>query len=124
MVIKIKDTLYLVGTDLNCLSSYKKTYSNEQSLNFVIPIIIILFLGIIWKILLLPDSTKSKLKISEIILKGTIMGAIVTIPSIIAFLITLIVLDNLITAIIVGAIVHFIAMGFSLKISKTILIKK
>jgi hypothetical protein len=72
----------------------------------------------------LPDSTKSKLKISEIILKGTIMGAIVTIPSIIVFLITWIVLDNLITAIIVGAIVHFIAMGFSLKISKTILIKK
>ena len=75
-------------------------------------------------ITLLPDSTKSKLNISEIILKGTIMGAIVTIPSIIVFLITWIVLDNLITAIIVGAIVHFIAMGFSLKISKTILIKK
>ena len=75
-------------------------------------------------IFLLPDSTKSKLKISEIILKGTIMGAIVTIPSIIAFLITWIVLDNLITAIIVGAIVHFIAMGFSLKISKKILVKK
>jgi xanthine/uracil permease len=72
----------------------------------------------------LPNSAKSQLKISEIILKGTIMGAIVTIPSIIAFLITWIVLDNLITAIIVGAIVHFIAMGFSLKISKTILIKK
>ena len=72
----------------------------------------------------MPDSTKSKLKISEIILKGTIMGAIVTIPSIIVFLITWIVLDNLITAIIVGAIVHFIAMGFSLKISKTILVKK
>ena len=73
---------------------------------------------------LLPNPTKSKLKISEIIFKGTIMGAIVTIPSIIAFLITWIVLDNLITAIIVGAIVHFIAMGFSLKISKTILVKK
>jgi hypothetical protein len=72
----------------------------------------------------LPDPTKSKLKISEIILKGTIMGAIVTIPSIFAFLITWIVLDTLITAIIVGAIVHFIAMGFSLKISKKILVKK
>ncbi len=76
------------------------------------------------KITLLSDSTKSKLKISEIILKGTIMGAIVTIPSIIIFLITWIVLDSLITAIIVGAIVHFIAMGFSLKISKKILVKK
>ena len=72
----------------------------------------------------MPDSTKSKLKIGEIILKGTIMGAIVTIPSIIVFLITWVVLDNLITAIIVGAIVHFITMGFSLKISKKILVKK
>ena len=48
MVIKIKDTLYLVNSDLECLASYKKTYSNEQSLNFVIPIIIILFFGIIY----------------------------------------------------------------------------
>ena len=75
-------------------------------------------------IFLLPNSAKSQLKISEIIFKGTIMGAIVTIPSIIVFLITWTVLDNLITAIILGAIVHFIAMGFSLKISKKILIKK
>ncbi len=48
MVIKTKDTLYLVNSDFHCLSSYKKTYSNEQSLNFVIPIIIILFFGIIY----------------------------------------------------------------------------
>ncbi len=51
------------------------------------------------------------------------MGAIVTIPSILTFLITWIVLDNLITAIIVGGIVHFIAMGFSLKISKKYYLK-
>jgi hypothetical protein len=76
------------------------------------------------KITLLSDSTKSKLKISEIILKGTIMGAIVTIPPILTFLITWVVLDNLITAAIVGGIIHFIAMGFSLKISKKILVKK
>ena len=48
MVIKIKDTLYLAGNNLYCLSSYKKTVANEQSLNFVIPIIVILFLGIIY----------------------------------------------------------------------------
>jgi len=48
MVIKTKDTLYLVISDSECLASYKKTYSNEQSLNFVIPIIIILFFGIIY----------------------------------------------------------------------------
>lgn len=48
MVIKIKDTLYLVRVKLNYLASYKGTYSNEQSLNFVIPIMAILFLGIIY----------------------------------------------------------------------------
>ncbi len=48
MVIKTKDTLYLVNSDFYCLASYKGVYSNEQSLNFVIPIIVILFLGIIY----------------------------------------------------------------------------
>jgi hypothetical protein len=72
----------------------------------------------------LSDPTKSKLKISEIVLKGTIMATIVAVPSIIAFLIIWIILDNLITAVIVGGIIHFIAMGFSLKISKKILVKK
>ncbi len=48
MVIKTKDTLYLVNLDSYCLSSYKGAYSNEQSLNFVIPIIVLLFLGIIY----------------------------------------------------------------------------
>ena len=48
MVIKTKDTLYLVKVKLNYLASYKGTYSNEQSLNFVIPIMVILFLGIIY----------------------------------------------------------------------------
>lgn len=48
MVIKTKDTLYLVKLKLKYLASYKGTYSNEQSLNFIIPIMIILFLGIIY----------------------------------------------------------------------------
>jgi HSP20 family molecular chaperone IbpA len=48
LAIKIKDTLYLAKIDFSCLSSYKGTYSNEQSLNFVIPIMIILFLGVIY----------------------------------------------------------------------------
>jgi len=73
---------------------------------------------------MLSDTTKSKLKISEIVLKGTIMATIVAVPSIIAFLIIWIILDNLITAVIVGGIIHFIAMGFSIKISKKILVKK
>jgi len=52
------------------------------------------------------------------------MAVILTVPSIIAFLLSWIILDNLITAAIVGGVVHFIAMGFALKISKKILIKK
>jgi len=52
------------------------------------------------------------------------MAIILTVPSIIAFLISWIILDNLITAAIVGGVVHFVAMGFSLKISKKILVKK
>ena len=52
------------------------------------------------------------------------MATILTVPSLIAFLITWTVLDNLINAAIVGGIVHFIAMCFSLKISKKILVKK
>jgi len=38
----------LADTDLYCLASYKGAYSNEKSLNFVIPIIVILFLGVIY----------------------------------------------------------------------------
>lgn len=48
MVIKTKYTLYLVRVKLSYLASYKGAYSNEQSLNFVIPIMVILFLGIIY----------------------------------------------------------------------------
>ncbi len=65
MVIKIKDTLYLVNSDLNCLASYKGAYSNEQSLNFVIPIIVLLFLGIIYVI-----SQKADTGFSSFILIG------------------------------------------------------
>ena len=38
----------MAKTDFLCLASYKGTYSNEQSINFVIPIMIILFLGIVY----------------------------------------------------------------------------
>jgi len=75
-------------------------------------------------IIVLSDPSNSKLKISEIMVKGTIMATLLTVPSIIAFLITWTILDNLINAAIVGGVVHFIAMGFSLKISKKILVKK
>ena len=38
----------MADTDLYCLASYKGAYSNEKSLNFVIPIMVILFLGVIY----------------------------------------------------------------------------
>jgi len=64
------------------------------------------------------DNKTGKLTMRDIILKGTIIAVIVTIPSIVSFMVAWMILDNLIQAAIIGAVVHFIAMGFSLKISK------
>jgi len=72
----------------------------------------------------LSDDKQTKLSIGQIILKGTIIAAIITIPSIVAFVISWTILNNLIYAVVMGGIIHFIAMGFSLKISKKILVKK
>ena len=52
------------------------------------------------------------------------MAAIIAIPSLIAFVIVWILFEDLTIGAIVGAIVHFIAMGFSLKISKKLLVKR
>jgi hypothetical protein len=73
---------------------------------------------------MLSDTTKPKLRIPEIVLKGTIIAVIITVPSIMAFLLSWFILNDFMVAIILGGIVHFIAMGFGLKISKKILIKK
>lgn len=78
----------------------------------------------IFEILNVSDNKQPKLSIREIALRGTVIATIITVPSIITFLLIWIVLDNLIYAAIVGTVVHFIAMGFSLKISKKILVKK
>jgi len=72
----------------------------------------------------LTDGKQSKLSISEIALRGTIMAIIITVPSIMSFVIVWTILDNLLYAIIIGAVVHFIAMGFSLNLSKRLLVKK
>jgi len=60
----------------------------------------------------------------EIVLRGSIIAIIITIPSIIAFILTWVFLDDLIYALILGAMVYFIAMIISLKISKKFLVKK
>jgi len=72
----------------------------------------------------LSDEKKTdKLTRAEIILKGTIIALFVIIPSLSAFFLAWIILDDLLQAIIIGGIVHFIAMGFSWKISKKFLNK-
>ncbi|MEX2192561.1 MAG: hypothetical protein WD717_04195 [Nitrosarchaeum sp.] len=70
------------------------------------------------------DNKTGKLTMKDIILKGSIIAVIVTIPSIVSFMVIWIILDDLIQAAIIGAVVHFIAMGFSLKISKKFLVKR
>ena len=70
------------------------------------------------------DNTTGKLTISDIVLKGSIIAVVVTVPSIVSFVIAWMILNDLIQAAIIGAIVHFIAMGFSLKISKKFLVKR
>lgn len=60
----------------------------------------------------------------DIILKGTIIAIIVTIPSLVAFFLGWYIFDDLMLAAIIGAVTHFIGMGFSLKITKKFFTKK
>ncbi|MGQ0605911.1 MAG: hypothetical protein ACT4OD_03020 [Candidatus Nitrosotenuis sp.] len=53
-----------------------------------------------------------------IFLKGSIIGAIITIPSLVAFFASWVITGDKIISLIIGIAVHFIGMGFSLKISK------
>ena len=70
------------------------------------------------------DNKTGKLTMRDIVLKGSIIAVIVTIPSIVSFMVIWMILDDLIQAAIIGAVVHFIAMGFSLKISKKFLVRR
>jgi hypothetical protein len=71
----------------------------------------------------LSDDKKSKLSISEIILKGTIIAVIISVPSLVAFILVWVIFDDMVFGAILGVVIHFIAMGFSLKISKKLLVK-
>jgi sugar phosphate permease len=77
-----------------------------------------------WVDLLSDGKQADKLTIKEIILKGTIIAIFVIVPSLFTFFLFWWILDDLLQAIIVGGIVHFIAMGFSLKISRKFFTKK
>jgi hypothetical protein len=74
--------------------------------------------------LLSDEKNPDKLTSKEIILKGTAIAIFVIIPSLAAFFLSWKILDDLLQAAIIGGIVHFIAMGFSLKISKKFFAKK
>ena len=73
--------------------------------------------------LILSDK-KNNLTKREIMVRGTIIAVIITIPSLIAFVLIWIAFDDLILGAIISAVIHFIAMGFSLKIAKKFLVKK
>ena len=73
---------------------------------------------------MLMNDKKFRLSINQIVLRGTIMAVIITVPSLVSFMVSWIILDDLLYAVIVGAIIHFIAMGFSLNLSKKLLVKK
>jgi len=73
----------------------------------------------------LSDNEKStKLTMQEIVLRGTIIAIIITIPSLVAFVLTWVFLDDLISGAFSGVVVHLIALIFSWKISKKLLVKK
>lgn len=54
----------------------------------------------------------------EIFLKGSLIGAIITVPSLTAFFISWFILGDKYVALMIGIVVHFIGMGFSLKLAK------
>ena len=74
--------------------------------------------------LLLKDTKDSTISTKDIIAKGTVIAIMVTIPSLTAFGISWYFLNDLFQAAIIGGVVHFIAMGFSFKISKKFFVKK
>lgn len=57
-------------------------------------------------------------------IRGSIIAGMVLAPSLTTFMVLWVILDDLFTAAIIGGIVHFVAMGFSLKISKKFLFRK
>ncbi len=60
----------------------------------------------------------------EIVLRGTIIAIIITVPSLVAFVLIWIFFDDFILGAFSGVVVHLIALVFSWKISKKLLVKK
>lgn len=64
---------------------------------------------------------KGMLTRREIILRGTVMAVIMSVPSLAVFVLVWLATGDMIFGAIAGAVVHFVAMGFSLKISKKLM---
>ena len=60
----------------------------------------------------------------DILVRGSIIGAITTVPSVSIFLGLWALTGDLITPAIAAAAAHFVAMGFALKFAKRFLIKR
>ncbi len=59
-----------------------------------------------------------QLSTSELFAKSSIMAAIIAIPSLGGFAIGWYVLDDLISAIVIGVVIHFVVLIFAFRISK------
>ena len=70
------------------------------------------------------DNVKHKLSIKEIVLKGTIIAIIVSVPSLIAFVIVWKFFDNFETGLMLGVVIHLFTMVISFKISKKLLVNR
>ena len=57
----------------------------------------------------------------ELFAKGSIIALIISIPSLAGFFLSWTILGNLIEAAVVGLVIHFVVMGFAIKIAKKIL---
>ena len=73
---------------------------------------------------MLASGGKERFSIRWTILRGSALAGMVLIPSFSIFAILWVMLDDLFVAAIIGGIVHFVAMGFSLKLSKKFLTRK
>lgn len=65
-----------------------------------------------------------KLSTRDVFVRGSILGAIITVPSVATFLVLWYVTGDMVTPAIVAAAVHFAVMILAYKIAKKILVKR
>ncbi|NIP61433.1 MAG: hypothetical protein GWN01_00555 [Nitrosopumilaceae archaeon] len=70
------------------------------------------------------QNNSKKLGRREIIYRGSLIGLLITVPSLTAFFLVWFFTEELFTSAIIGAVIHFCAMGFSWKVAKKFFVKK